>query len=605
MGGLRGLTHKQSALARFFLIAPEMARLSSEAETMVGFDERSTRHHHQLSNVVTERHERMVRQLRSVLEDNSPFKHEGIYLVNIVNKAVLPEHVRNDILRQQEVGKEAFNSFVRERIIGTTSLWEHMTKVKLYKWTSPGKTIKARVGNRVLELKENRSLFARMAIAARSRPEIDMADTVSMFEMSGVPRSLFTPDGSLLPSQDKSKLMHAIEALPGANKDTSEQDEQPNIREKKALIVDGMALVHQFSGKRTDMKTFSDLFHGFVQALEKRIGIYDCVHIVFDHYNEGASLKHATRERRKGSTKDNRQYVCVDSTPIRTSMQVFLSHNKTKASLTEYNHFKHRQPKVVVSTASGAKSTHMNVEDLTSTHEEADTMLILHAVQANKSGYTVHILSPDTDVFVLTLGHLPSIGDHTCLYLGIGDKCRLVQLQPIYDALGADVAAALLGFHSFTGYDTTGRFAGKGKLTCWKLFRQATPTILEAFQHLGASDMPSDEVISKLEDFVCKMYPPKTKETDVGKLRWHIFKHSQGEAEKLPPTKDALRYHILRAHYQAMIWHKACQPRPTIPPPERYGWRRESDELIPIITTLKPAPVEVMELVRCGCGVGK
>lgn len=47
-----------------------------------------------------------------------------------------------------------------------------------------------------MELKEDSSLFARMAIVARSRPEIDIATDVEKFEFSCVSHSLFAHDGS-------------------------------------------------------------------------------------------------------------------------------------------------------------------------------------------------------------------------------------------------------------------------------------------------------------------------------------------------------------------------------------------------------------------------
>ena len=36
-----------------------------------------------------------------------------------------------------------------------------------------------------------------------------------------------------------------------------------------------------------------------------------------------------------------------------------------------------------------------------------------------------------------------------------------------------------------------------------------------------------------------------------------------------------------------------------------YRFRKESDQITPIITPQKPAPDNVMELVKCGCGIGK
>ena len=44
--------------------------------------------------------------------------------------------------------------------------------------------------------------------------------------------------------------------------------------------------------------------------------------------------------------------------------------------------------------------------------------------------------------------------------------------------------------------------------------------------------------------------------------------------EALPPTSDAARLHIRRAHFQAMIWKLANLTNPTLPLPEKMGWSR-------------------------------
>ena len=83
---------------------------------------------------------------------------------------------------------------------------------------------------------------------------------------------------------------------------------------------------------------------------------------------------------------DTRTYVCSDETPIKTSLSTFISQRKTKSSLTEYlgrkvlDHFRFGKQSVIVSTQSGARSYHDDVEILTSTQEEVDTLLILHAL---------------------------------------------------------------------------------------------------------------------------------------------------------------------------------------------------------------------------------
>ena len=46
-------------------------------------------------------------------------------------------------------------------------------------------------------------------------------------------------------------------------------------------------------------------------------------------------------------------------------------------------------------------------------------------------------------------------------------------------------------------------------------------------------------------EFICLLFAPKVKIRDLGQLRWHLFKKNKAEAEKLPPTKAALKEHIL------------------------------------------------------------
>jgi len=477
-------------------------------------------------------------------------------------------------------------------------------------WSSAGKTVKVKVADKVIELKENRSLFARMTIAARSRPDIDIQEAIGTYEFSSISRSLFGPDGSVLPCKDKSKLLNAVENV--ATTVHAVPDIPVQIQEESIIIIDAMVIVQQAAADGKNIKTCADFAKEYIRKLENKIFNYDTVHLVFDHYDLEFTLKQGTRDHRKGSIKDSRSYVCMDSTPIRTAMDTFLSSSKTKSSLTEYlsmkvlNHFTESEKSVIVSTKNGVHSTQQQpVMHLTTTQEEADTILILHALEAAKSRGVIHILSPDTDVFILALRRFPELGQQTCMILGAGEHQRIVPLRPIYEALGEDLAAALPGFHSFTGCDTTGKFAGKGKLTCWKVMQKASPNMLTAFKNLGSTITPTRETEAALEEFVCQLFQPQTKKKDVGQLRWEMFKRSQAESERLPPTAAVLKQHTLRAHYQAMIWCNDRNPQPNLPPPERYGWRMEDSTYVPIITTLKPAPDAVIELTRCGCGTSK
>ena len=118
-------------------------------------------------------------------------------------------------------------------------------------------------------------------------------------------------------------------------------------------------------------------------------------------------------------------------------------------------------------------------------------MLILHAFHADGKRQVVHIISPDTDVFILGLRRLPWLGPHTAIINGIGSKWKLVMLKPIYDKIGNAIADALPVFNALTGRDTTGRFCGKGKKLCWKALNKLSDHVIKALANLGKSHIPS------------------------------------------------------------------------------------------------------------------
>ena len=61
---------------------------------------------------------------------------------------------------------------------------------------------------------------------------------------------------------------------------------------------------------------------------------------------------------------------------------------------------------------------------------------------------------------------------------------------------------------------------------------------------------------------------------DADKARSVLFKKATRPIV-LPPPSDALKFYILRAHYQALIWKMAHIPQTTIPAPDLSVEERE------------------------------
>ncbi|XP_014665031.1 PREDICTED: uncharacterized protein LOC106807252 [Priapulus caudatus] len=243
-----------------------------------------------------------------------------------------------------------------------------------------------------------------------------------------------------------------------------------------------------------------------------------------------------------------------------------------------------------------------------STQEEVDTLMIYHAVEVASNGINVHIYSQDTDVLLLALRRTPLLGNHSALIMGTSERRRKVFLQPIYDKLGPEKSAALINWHALTGCDTTGHIQGKGKKGCFATFLKASPTILIALAGLGEGDEPSEKVIHGCEEFLCSLSCPSG--VHIGQanmLRWFLFKQLKDEqgVDELPPTQGAWIQHIRRAHVQANIWHQDMVLKPTCLDPLTLGWRNLDKKLLTVLSQVAPAPVLVLQLVRCNCEKSK
>ena len=57
-----------------------------------------------------------------------------------------------------------------------------------------------------------------------------------------------------------------------------------------------------------------------------------------------------------------------------------------------------------------------------SSQMEADTLMILHALELSAEGKIVHFLTQDTDVFVLVLRSYPLLSPMTAVITGTGEK---------------------------------------------------------------------------------------------------------------------------------------------------------------------------------------
>ena len=323
-------------------------------------------------------------------------------------------------------------------------------------------------------------------------------------------------------------------------------------------------------------------------------------------------MKERTREKRTGA--EDIHYVIHDNTNMeKITLKQLLSNSKTKQDLTvhlaektsEFFRLNEMNYAVIYNThcMTNIELLHQNIPN--HSQEEADTLMILVALHlsAQNPFSELYISSPDTDVFLLLIHHFPEVCSHTIFRTGRGENVRDINVVAAFEAIGEKHASAILGFHAITGCDQTGKFFGKSKKYCWKVFRAATDQDLEALQSLGETSDLSDETIHALEHFVMTLYiktiPDHVK--TIGDLRWYLFSKYQCEPEKLPSTAAALTFKIYRSHYMSMVWKQSRNIHPNLPPPISCGWKEEDGHLKTQHTDQLPAPKATVDICSCKC----
>ena len=175
------------------------------------------------------REDKNVKALMETIETfTNPFVGKRSDLFNHVTKVVMPDNVMEDLCSQTLIGQTLFDTFAKKRIqSGKVNIWSTMSTVKKRKlctWKSNAKEMNVSTKEKLIELRENRSLFARMTMVSRRCPEIDIKETIGLHEFSLVPRSLFAEDGSMLRCFAKSVLIAILEKLPSRSSDQRNGD---------------------------------------------------------------------------------------------------------------------------------------------------------------------------------------------------------------------------------------------------------------------------------------------------------------------------------------------------------------------------------------------
>ena len=243
----------------------------------------------------------------------------------------------------------------------------------------------------------------------------------------------------------------------------------------EATIIDGAVIVQILRpGMTASFKEYADFV--FKPYVRKQLEGVQRVDVVWDVYRED-SLKSTARERHGTGTR--RRVPSSSKLPKDWKSFLHVSDNKTKLFLLLAKELQaiDIEGKEVYTTYGEVILSSQPAEMMECSHEEADTLLVLHAYQASQSGYRkILIRTVDTDVVVLAVSRLQDLNvDEIWIAFGTGKHFRYLPIHSIAEQLGPQRSKALPMFHSITGCDTVSFFSGRGKRlpgTCGACFHK-------------------------------------------------------------------------------------------------------------------------------------
>ena len=119
--------------------------------------------------------------------------------MNIISTMEVPISSREDIICREGKGQKVFDKFVGSRLekdSASVSMRDPMGKMKLKMFCTCNKMVKCNLSEKVVKMREDRSLLARFLVVQQCRPELGapLKEAIGQYEFSVVPRSLFPAD---------------------------------------------------------------------------------------------------------------------------------------------------------------------------------------------------------------------------------------------------------------------------------------------------------------------------------------------------------------------------------------------------------------------------
>lgn len=421
--GAIGLTNNPSALRRWTIGGPEIARITTEFEKHLKTEENfqiSSLHHEQIPKVQKD-FDSLVKVFKDI---GTPFLEHNQDLLVIDTKNIMDFEVAESVKNIHAIGAKQFQDFVTQRLEQRAiPVKNPIPKNNLPLFSRPPVKIKSKQKEQFAALKSDCSLFYRLYISCQVR-DGDL-DNFFSHENHAAPPSL--SNGGKLRIGTRADLIKCL-ATELFKKNTS-----PTV---DVTIFDGAAVVQMLNpGTSTTFQEYADQI--FLPYVSSHLDVNSRLDVVWDVYRPD-SLKAALREKRGKGTrkrvapKNWKSFLSVNDN--KTELFLFLSQQLVRLQTGE---------KEIYATHGNEVLCSANISDIRGiapcSHEEADTRMFLHLADTVKKGFSrVTIRTVDTDVLVLAVAFFRKLPlSDLWVAFGIGSSFRYIAIHDLVASMSS------------------------------------------------------------------------------------------------------------------------------------------------------------------------
>lgn len=473
MRGIVAFCNSENAVRRWSLTMAQRAMAVTELRTLSGLEQGESAATQCRPSRIRKDNSQMVKLGDKIDEFCNPFSDEvGNSLVNVATGRVSSKATESYLINTIRRGQQARAKFQEEWDQSSNRFLKPVKRIPVQNFAAENikKKVKAPASEMAKKTAESlRDMFIRMIVVVAEQTSFDLRNVLS-YPITKYPLSLAHCDGTHAKG-DKSTLLRKLESF---QEDIIAESDLPR---NYVYVHDGGLVLHSVLSQTNAGASLASIARTILSTVCSGRGKE--VHLCFDKYVEN-SIKDCERKLR--GAVDTPYSITGPEQVMRQSGPKLLTNGSFKNELTKFllmewkkDHYHNLfNGKMLFASYGGEcyqyypdEEQHVSVAEpsyLQGDHEEADTLIAFHV--ANITGNVI-VRASDTDVLVILVGAIgqkrPEVRSTNKIIMdcGMGNYRRYIDVTGIANHLDekkTGLAAALPGYHAFTGCDFTSAF---------------------------------------------------------------------------------------------------------------------------------------------------